>query len=441
MMELVVGAAALVVGTALGYFWHGSRHSADADSQLRTDLALERARAAALEERVAETIARAKETEESLRVQHDRYVDQVRADQDALKEQFKALAGDVLKSNNEQFLEVASERLKRAEEANVAELAKREESVKNLVEPMAKALAEVQRQTTEADKFRAQSEAKLSEQVKQLMDASTLVGKETAGLKNALRRPEVRGRWGELHLQRVVEVAGLVNRVDFVEQVSGVDDEGRRLRPDMLVRLAGGRTIVVDAKTSIDAILDLENDGTDRAEVLSRHADSVRKRVTELKSKAYTSQFDSPVEFTILFMPAESFLQLALEHDPRIQEWAYEQGVVIATPTILVALLRTVAHAWKEDTLAKNARDVLVTGKELYERLTKMGDHLARVGKAIDSAGKAYNDTIGALERRVLPSARRFGQLQEIEAEFAPTMIETEVRQIAAPELTSRLDD
>jgi DNA recombination protein RmuC len=134
-------------------------------------------------------------------------------------------------------------------------------------------------------------------------------------------------------------------------------------------------------------------------------------------------------------------LQLALEHDPRIQEWAYEQGVVIATPTILVALLRTVAHAWKEDTLAKNARDVLVTGKELYERLTKMGDHLARVGKAIDSAGKAYNDTIGALERRVLPSARRFGQLQEIEAEFAPTMIATEVREIAAAELISGTDD
>jgi DNA recombination protein RmuC len=426
MIELLVGAAALVVGTALGYFWHGSRHSADADSQLRTELALERARAAALDEKLMETVARAKESEESLRIQHDRYVDQVRADQDALKEQFKALAGDVLKSNNEQFLEVASERLKRAQEANVAELAKREESVKNLVEPMAKALAEVQRQTSEADKFRAQSEAKLSEQVKQLMDASVLVGKETAGLKNALRRPEV---------------AGLVNRVDFVEQATGVDDEGRTLRPDMLVRLAGGRTIVVDAKTSIDAILDLENEDADRVEVLRRHADSVRKRVAELKSKAYTSQFDSPVEFTILFMPAESFLQLALEHDPRIQEWAYEQGVVIATPTILVALLRTVAHAWKEDTLAKNARDVLVTGKELYERLTKMGDHLARVGKAIDSAGKAYNDTIGALERRVLPSARRFGQLQEIEAEFAPTMIATEVREIAAAELISGTDD
>lgn len=445
MTELWIGLAALIVGAALGYLIASLRaaRGGGADAQTRTDLALATARADALEGKVAEVTAAAQAREVSMREEHERYVAQVRADQEVLKEQFKALAADVLKSNNEQFLTAAGERFTRAQEAQAAELAKREAAVKQMVDPLAKALDDVKKQTTEADKARAEGQAALVAQVRNLLDSSERLSKETAGLKDALRRPEQRGRWGELHLRRVVEVAGLVNHVDFVEQVSATDDEGRKWRPDMLVRLAGGRTIVVDSKASVDAILDAaaSDDPRDREAALDRHVANIRKRVQELNSKQYTSQFDDSLEFVILFLPAESFLQAALERDPSLQEWAYEkQGVVIATPTILVALLRTVGHAWKQAALAENAHHVLVTGKELYERLMTMGSHLAKVGKSIDGASKAYNDAVGAFERRVLPSARRMGQLQSIEAEFPATPIDTEIRAITAPELTAAED-
>lgn len=380
-------------------------------------------------ERLAEK--RADERERRVRDEAERRIADLKDQYAQMQSQFKALSADVLQASQKQFLEIAEQRFARTSEAQQAELAKREASVKQLIEPMAKALDDVKRQTSEADKARAATQAALSEQLLRL-------GKETAGLKTALRRPEVRGRWGELHLQRVVEVAGLVNYVDFVEQQTGTDDDGNRLRPDMLVQLAGGRTIVVDAKTPIDALFDAtETDDPDvRDRHLDHHVENVRKRVTELKSKQYTAQFDSALEFVILFLPAESFLQAALERDPRLQEWAYEQGVVIATPTILVALLRTVGHAWKQDALAKNAQEVLTTGRELYERLMKMGEHFAKVGKAIDSAGKAYNDTVGALERRVLPSARKMGRLQQIDADVATSQTETEIRELTAPELS-----
>jgi len=374
-----------------------------------------------------------------MREEHERYVSQVRADQDVLKEQFKALAADVLKTNNEQFLEAAGERFTRAQEAQAAELAKREESVKKLVEPMAKALDDVKLQTTAADKARAEGQAALKEQVRNLLDSSERLSRETSGLKDALRRPEQRGRWGELHLRRVVEVAGLVNQVDFVEQASATDEEGKRWRPDMLVKLAGGRTIVVDSKAPVDAILDAASaeDPREREAHLDKHVANIRKRVQELSSKQYTSQFDDSLEFVILFLPAESFLQAALEREPSLQEWAYEkQGIVIATPTILVAVLRTVGHSWKQAALASNAQEVLKTGKDLYDRLTTMGEHLARLGKAIESVGKAYNQTVGTLERRVLPSARKMGEMHHIEADFAMPAIETEIRVMSAPELT-----
>jgi len=386
---------------------------------------------------------RADEREARVREEADRRIADLKEQHSALRDQFKAMAGEVLEKSSETLMATAEERFKRAQQTQDAEMAKREQAVKQLVEPMAKALDEVKKQTSEADKMRAAAHAAVTEQVQNLRQSSERLGKETTALKDALRRPEVRGRWGELHLRRVVEVAGLVNHVDFVEQATTTDEEGARLRPDMIVKLAGDRTIVVDAKTPVDALLDIgtaESDD-DRERHLDRHVQNVRKRVTELKSKKYTAQFESSVEFVVLFLPAESFLQAALERDPQLQEWAYEQGVVIATPTILVALLRTVGHAWKQDALAQNAKDVLATGKELYDRLAKMGDHLARLGKAIDAAGKSYNDTIGALERRVLPSARKMGRLQQIESDIQPAALETEIREIAAPELTDTEED
>jgi len=360
----------------------------------------------------------------------------VRADQGALKEQFQALAGEALKAQSEQFMTVANERFARANEANRAELEKREQSVRQLVEPMKVALDEVKKQTTEADKARAETQAQLTEQIRRVLDSSEQLGKQTESLRSALRRPEVRGRWGELHLRRVVEVAGLVNGVDFAEQSSETAADGSRLRPDMIVTLSGGRKIVVDAKTPLDALLDMDADPEHADEHAARHVRNVRARVKELSSKAYRDQFGSDVDFSVLFLPAESFLQVAIENDPNLLTDAYESGVIIATPTVLVAMLRTVAHTWRAEALAKNARDVLDTGRDLYKRLATMGEHLAKVGAAIDRASDAYNATIGSMERQVLPAARRFAALQGIDKDLDLQVIEAETRSITAPELT-----
>jgi DNA recombination protein RmuC len=439
-MDVLLIVVGLIVGIALGYLIASLRaaRGGGADAQVHTELALARAHADALEAKVADVTTAAAAREQTMREEHERYVTQVRADQDVLKEQFKALAADVLRTNNEQFLEVASERLKRSQQANEAELAKRQEAVKQLVDPMAKALEDVKRQTTEADRLRAEGQAALTEHVRQMIEASQRLDKKTSDFINTLRRSDVRGNWGEVQLRRVVELAGMVNHVDFEEQENLKDSEGRNLRPDMTVKLAGGRTIVVDSKVALSALLEAfeTEDELVRAERLLAHARHVKKHVDDLSTKKYWEQFDSAPEFVVMFVPSEAFYQSALEQDPALQEYAFSRNVVIATPTTLVAMLRTVAHAWKEDALAKNAQQVLTTGKELYDRLVTMGAHLSRVGKALDSAGKAYNATVASLESRVLVSARKFGEMQHIATELPQTeRTETEIRQIAAGDI------
>lgn len=436
MIDVLIAVLSLAVGALVGFLLAKSR-ATGALSAAQSAAAVAQARADAAQTRVTEVTTASGRREEELRAEHERYVSQVRADQTALKEQFQALAGEALKTQSEQFLTAANERFTRAQQASEAELAKREEAVKQLVEPMKVALDEVKKQTTEADKARAETQAQLTEQIRRILDTSEQLGKQTENLRSALRRPEVRGRWGELHLRRVVEVAGLVNGVDFAEQSSETAADGSRLRPDMVVTLSGGRKIVVDAKTPLDALLDMDTDPEHAEEHAQRHVRNVRQRVKELGSKAYREQFGSDVDFSVLFLPAESFLQVATENDPNLLTDAYESGVIIATPTVLVAMLRTVAHTWKAEALAKNAQEVLDTGRELYKRLATMGEHLARVGKAIDQAGEAYNRTIGSMERQVLPQARRFAGLQGIEREIAAPVIETDIREITAAELTA----
>jgi len=439
MTEAIVAVGGLALGAVIGFLLAKSR-AASALSGSRSEAALAKARADVLEARVAEVTTASGQREAELREEHERYVAQVRADQGALKEQFQALAGEALKAQSEQFMTVANERFARANEANRAELEKREQSVRQLVEPMKVALDEVKKQTTEADKARAETQAQLTEQIRRVLDSSEQLGKQTESLRSALRRPEVRGRWGELHLRRVVEVAGLVNGVDFAEQSSETAADGSRLRPDMIVTLSGGRKIVVDAKTPLDALLDMDADPEHADEHAARHVRNVRARVKELSSKAYRDQFGSDVDFSVLFLPAESFLQVAIENDPNLLTDAYESGVIIATPTVLVAMLRTVAHTWRAEALAKNARDVLDTGRDLYKRLATMGEHLAKVGAAIDRASDAYNATIGSMERQVLPAARRFAALQGIDKDLDLQVIEAETRAITAPELTTEGD-
>lgn len=424
--------------------------AASVDAGWREQLAAEQARATATDAGWRQQLEQAQaqwanertalQTEQARREQllkeaHAESEQRLRASQEELRSQFKALAADVLKESSSSFLTVANERFQRAQKESTGELEKREQLFRSLVEPMKETLAKVEEQTTKAEKERAVTYAALGQQIKQMLDRSEELGRTTESLRSALRRPEIRGRWGELHLRRVVEVAGLVNGVDFEEQQSDTDAAGKRLRPDMIVTLWGGRRIVVDAKTPLDAILDIDSDPENAEEHAKQHALNVRKRVKELSSKDYRSQFNSELDFSVLFLPAESFLQVATEQDPHLLTDAYNAGVIIATPTVLVAMLRTVAHSWRVESLAKNAQDVLSTGKELYKRLSTMSKHLVSLGKSIDKAAQEYNSTVGSLERQVLPQARRFAALQEITTDIELEPAKTTVREVAAPEL------
>jgi DNA recombination protein RmuC len=264
-------------------------------------------------------------------------------------------------------------------------------------------------------------QSQLKQQVDDVRLSTDTLRRETASLSTALRRPQVRGRWGELHLRRVVELAGLVDRCDFAEQVTArtasTDDspEGARgpLRPDLVVNLAGGKSVVVDAKVPLDAFLDATGADSDevRAAHLRRHARQLRQHVDGLAAKSYWRALPATPEFVVLFLPAESFLSAALEADPTLLEYAAEQRVVLATPTTLIALLRTVAYAWTQQTLADKTREIHELGRDLHERLTTMGGHLDRLGRSLAGAVSAYNRAVGSLENRVLVSARHFTEL------------------------------
>ncbi len=448
-MEFLIATIAAIAGVVIGFLAGALRTATatrDADALIasaRSALEVEKSRTIDAERRVAETVKSAHLRETALNEAHEKYVLQIRGDQETLRREFQSLSAETLKASQEQLLAVAQERLTRERQLADAELAKREESVKTMVEPIAKALAEVQKQTTETDSRRAEGQAALAQQVRQMLDASEKLDKKTSDFINTLRRSDVRGNWGEVQLRRVVELSGMVNHVDFEEQENVKDAEGKNLRPDMTVKLAGGRTIVVDSKVALSALLEAfeTDDEAVRAERLLAHARHVKKHVDDLSSKKYWEMFDSAPEFVVMFVPSEAFYQSALEQDPGLQEYAFAKRVVIATPTTLVAMLRTVAHAWKEDTLAKNAQQVLATGKELYDRLITMGGHLSRVGKALDNAGKAYNATVASMESRVLVSARKFGEMQEINGAIEESLpVHLDIRQIAAPELDAEHD-
>jgi DNA recombination protein RmuC len=256
-------------------------------------------------------------------------------------------------------------------------------------------------------------QAQLQQQVADVRHSTDLLRRETSSLATALRRPQVRGRWGELHLRRAVELAGLVSRCDFDEQVTVRNPDAAALRPDLVVHLAGGKQVIVDAKVPLDAFLDATEteDADEQAAHLARHARQFRKHVDTLAAKSYWRNLDVSPEFVVLFVPGESFLSAALESDGALIEYAAERKVILATPTTLIALLRTVAHAWTQEALAEKARDIHRLGCDLHERLGTLGGHLGKVGRSLESAVTSYNQAIGSLENRVLVSARRFTEL------------------------------
>jgi DNA recombination protein RmuC len=368
---------------------------------------------------------------------HDERVRLLAADQERLSDRFRSVAADALAQNNEQFLALADQRLRATQQTHAVEVAEREEAVRQLVEPLSRTLAEVRAELGTAERARLTGQSALAEQVRAMREASDLLRGETADLVTALRSSGVRGRWGELQLRRVVEAAGMLPHVDFVEQQQVRTDDGA-LRPDMVVRLAGGKSIVVDAKVAFLGYLEATQakDETLRAERLAAHARHLRRHVDDLAGKRYWDQFAPAPEFVVMFVPAEAFFHAAVEQDGTLFEYAFERDVVIATPTTLLALLRTVAYAWRQDALAANAQQVLTLGKELHGRLATLGGHLARLGRALDGAATAYNQTVASLETRVLVSARRFQDLGVVDAELpTPAAVNPRLSAVSAPEL------
>ena len=353
------------------------------------------------------------------------------------------VVGRLLARRDEQVLlssfeGLAGRALARTREDADRELTGQRQAVEHLVGPLREQLHLVEAQLRGLEVERARAQAELREQVHGMQRTSELLGRQTASLVDALRRPQARGRWGEVQLRRCVELAGMLDRCDFSEQETLRAADGATVRPDMVVRLAGGRTVVVDAKVTLAAYLEAVEcrDESAAAARMAAHAKHLRAHVDRLADKAYWSALPDSPEFVVLFVPGEAFLAPALEHDPSLLEHAYAARVHLTTPTTLVSLLRTVAHGWQQHALTDNARAVVACGQELYARLGTLGQHVDKLGRSLGAAVTDYNRTVGSLERSILPSARRMSELGVAGDEAtAPRTVDELPRPLQAPEL------
>jgi DNA recombination protein RmuC len=331
---------------------------------------------------------------------------------DDLEKTFKALASDVLRNNNQSFLELATQNLGKFQLEAKGELDKKEQAFTELVKPIGEALKKTEEHIHLIEKERKEAYGNISRYLTSMTETQSQLQAETRNLAQALRRPEVRGQWGEMTLKRLAELAGMVNYCDFIQQDSRDSDAGR-LRPDMVVRMPDKRELVVDAKTPLDAYLSAVSAKTDedRRQFLQQHARKMRERMRELASKAYWTQYKNSPDFVVMFVPGEQFLSAALDEDPKLMEDAFTNKVVLATPTSLIALLRAVAFGWRQQAVAENAEQIRELGEELYRRLATFNEHLGRVGRALGQSVEHYNKAVGSLEHQVLPGARRFPEM------------------------------
>ncbi|MCX4193512.1 DNA recombination protein RmuC [Methylophaga sp. OBS1] len=338
--------------------------------------------------------------------------DMLQQTQAQLANTFNQLSNEALSRNNNSFLKLAEENLKRFQSEAKADLSSREKAIEQLVKPISDALQQTTKQIHDIEKERKESYGSLRTTIDQMTKSQQQLQLETQNLVQALRRPEVRGQWGEMTLRRLAELSGMVAHCDFFEQTHTTTENGS-IRPDMIVKLPEKRDIIVDAKTPLDAYLSAiqAKEDSERQRELKRHAQVIRSRVRELARKNYWAEYSNSPEFVVLFIPGEQFLAAALEVDPALLEDSMSQNIILATPTNFIALLRAVSYGWKQQALAENAEQIRELGETLYKRLSTFGNHLSKLGNSLGSTVNHFNSAVGSLERQVMPGARKFTEM------------------------------